>query len=173
MALKNCKECGHQISSKAKTCPNCGAKIRRTSLFTWLVFAFVLAIVLSSIYSPPGTDDQRASATSSEPPARQKTPKEAAMEQVSLDFEWGKTAFETVMEANFVIKNDSPYDVKDITIRCVHYAESGTQLDRNTRTIYDIVRAGSSRRFENFNMGFMHSQAVKSACAIRDLELVG
>lgn len=26
MSLINCKECGKEISSKASTCPNCGAK---------------------------------------------------------------------------------------------------------------------------------------------------
>jgi len=26
MALRNCRECGHQVSTKAKTCPNCGAR---------------------------------------------------------------------------------------------------------------------------------------------------
>lgn len=26
MALKKCKECGHQVSTKASTCPSCGAK---------------------------------------------------------------------------------------------------------------------------------------------------
>ena len=27
MALINCSECGHQVSDKAKTCPNCGCPI--------------------------------------------------------------------------------------------------------------------------------------------------
>lgn len=27
MALIKCKECGHQVSSAAPTCPNCGAKV--------------------------------------------------------------------------------------------------------------------------------------------------
>ena len=26
MALKPCRECGHKVSSEAKTCPNCGAR---------------------------------------------------------------------------------------------------------------------------------------------------
>lgn len=28
MALIKCKECGHQVSSKAETCPNCGVTIK-------------------------------------------------------------------------------------------------------------------------------------------------
>lgn len=26
MAMRKCRECGHEVSSKAKTCPNCGIK---------------------------------------------------------------------------------------------------------------------------------------------------
>lgn len=29
MALINCSECGKEISDKAKTCPNCGYKLKR------------------------------------------------------------------------------------------------------------------------------------------------
>jgi hypothetical protein len=29
MALIKCKECGHEVSSKAATCPNCGIEIAR------------------------------------------------------------------------------------------------------------------------------------------------
>jgi hypothetical protein len=31
MALKTCRECGHQVSSSAKACPGCGRSIRHTS----------------------------------------------------------------------------------------------------------------------------------------------
>lgn len=31
MALQRCKECGHDVSSKADACPNCGAKVRTES----------------------------------------------------------------------------------------------------------------------------------------------
>lgn len=36
MALKKCKECGHGISKKAKTCPNCGA-VKKRSIFGRLI----------------------------------------------------------------------------------------------------------------------------------------
>lgn len=43
MSLIKCKECGKQISDKAKVCPSCGYVPRRTSLFTWIV-TIILAI---------------------------------------------------------------------------------------------------------------------------------
>lgn len=49
MAIVKCKECGGKVSTKAKSCPNCGAKPpKKTSLFTWLVlFVFVFFIYIS------------------------------------------------------------------------------------------------------------------------------
>lgn len=56
MALVECKECGKNVSTKAKRCPNCGAKVRRTSwdslkLLFVLIFGFALYVAFST--EPP------------------------------------------------------------------------------------------------------------------------
>jgi len=81
-------------------------------------------------------------------------------------FSWTKDAFDTVMMANFTLKNDLPWPVKDITIRCEHAAPSGTTIDQNTRTIYERLEPGTTKQIRSFNMGFVHSQATKSGCAV-------
>ncbi|MFC2974707.1 hypothetical protein ACFOJE_21170 [Azotobacter bryophylli] len=44
MAIAKCKECGGQVSTSAKTCPHCGAKVRRkVGAIGWV---FVLFVVL-------------------------------------------------------------------------------------------------------------------------------
>ncbi|WP_151888078.1 zinc ribbon domain-containing protein [Pseudomonas aeruginosa] len=44
MALIKCKECGAQVSNKAKACPSCGAKVPKSvGVIGWL---FVIFIVL-------------------------------------------------------------------------------------------------------------------------------
>ena len=51
MSLSSCKECGHQISSSAAACPQCGAKVRRTSTFTKIAagfFALVFGVAVLS-----------------------------------------------------------------------------------------------------------------------------
>lgn len=49
MALVKCKECGEEISSKAKVCPKCGAKVaKKTSLFTWLVLVIIVFVIYSA-----------------------------------------------------------------------------------------------------------------------------
>lgn len=53
MALKKCKECGKDISTKAESCPNCGAKQpKKTSLFTWLVLVFFTLLVYGVMHAP-------------------------------------------------------------------------------------------------------------------------
>ena len=43
MALVKCKECGEKVSTKAKSCQNCGAKPpKKTSIVTWVVLALIL-----------------------------------------------------------------------------------------------------------------------------------
>jgi hypothetical protein len=83
-------------------------------------------------------------------------------------FAWDKDAgLGNVMEASFTIHNKGTQDLKDIEIECTHYAPSGTKIDSNTRTVYEIVKAGESRTFTKFNMGFIHDQANKSVAVIK------
>jgi hypothetical protein len=75
------------------------------------------------------------------------------------------------MKAKFTVRNNSNYNIKDFEIRCDHFANSGTEIDHNTRTIYEVVKAHSVRKFPDFDMGFIHSQAVRSSCGITDLSI--
>jgi len=165
MAIAKCKECGAEVSTKAKQCPKCGAPVKkRTSIVTWLVAILLGVWVVGYFASGPSTDRAVPSSSKKEP-----TPREVAMKNTKLDFSWGKTGFGNVMEATFTVQNKSNYNIKDIAIKCIHEAKSGTTIDTNTKVIYDIVKANSTRRFEKVNMGFIHSQAHSSSCYISDL----
>ncbi|MES2661810.1 MAG: zinc ribbon domain-containing protein [Pseudomonadota bacterium] len=49
MALVKCKECSEEVSTSAKACPKCGAKVpKKTSLFTWLVVLLIIFILYSA-----------------------------------------------------------------------------------------------------------------------------
>ncbi|WP_335986192.1 zinc ribbon domain-containing protein [Acinetobacter bereziniae] len=50
MALKNCKECGNQVSDKADNCPKCGAKVKKVlpKWVVWSVFIILFLIILGS-----------------------------------------------------------------------------------------------------------------------------
>jgi len=50
MAMVKCKECGSQVSSKAKSCPNCGAKPpKKTSIVTWFVLVLIVFVAYGMV----------------------------------------------------------------------------------------------------------------------------
>ncbi len=102
-----------------------------------------------------------------------RTPLEVAKDETKLvRFSWRKEGFDNVMLANFTFRNNSPYDVKDLDIECEHSAPSGTVIDKNERTIYQIVKAHSTRTIRDINMGLIDTQAAASSCEVLDLSLV-
>ena len=165
MALTKCKECGEQISKKATQCPKCGSPAKKkTSLFTWVIAIFFGLMIFGYFSGNSGTGP---SGTSSAGPS----PKTLAMQNTSLEYTWKKEGFDNVMMANFTIANNSETAIKDIEITCTHFAKSGTRIDSNDRTIFDVVPAHGKKVIAGFNMGFIHSQAEKTNCRITDLKL--
>ena len=65
--LINCKDCGHAISKNAEACPNCGAKVKRTSILTWVAAIFIGLMVLSAVLAAMSDDvvDTQADTSSS------------------------------------------------------------------------------------------------------------
>jgi len=60
MALVKCKECGNQISSSAKSCPKCGAKVKSSGCFgklfkiaIYIVIGFLALSLIVYIIDPP------------------------------------------------------------------------------------------------------------------------
>jgi hypothetical protein len=81
-------------------------------------------------------------------------------------FSWSKDGFGTVMMANLALKNGLASPVKDIEVTCTHSAPSGTQIDSNTRTIYQRIESNGTKRVSEFNMGFINSQTTRSGCEV-------
>lgn len=51
MALIKCKECGKEVSSKAKTCPNCGVEIaaKRKRKRSWIILIILIITIISIV----------------------------------------------------------------------------------------------------------------------------
>jgi hypothetical protein len=71
-----------------------------------------------------------------------------------------------ILLGTFAIENQGGVDVKDIVISCTHHGPSGTAIDQSVRIIYQIVKAHSVKTVRDFNMGFVHPQAVSSSCEV-------
>ncbi|MGD0217506.1 MAG: hypothetical protein ABSC45_08370 [Desulfobaccales bacterium] len=142
------------------------------------IIGFIFLILAIYILSQHWTSPPKYDSTSN-PPEQQtfinKGPseKELALGKVKITaFRWRTGGFGTVMLADFTIKNNNDFDIKDIAIKCTDYAKSGTIIDYNDRIIYDVIKAGQTRTFRNFNMGLVHNQAEKSFAKITDLVIL-
>lgn len=45
MAMTRCRECGHEISTTARSCPSCGGKVPRTKWWLWVPLGLVAAFL--------------------------------------------------------------------------------------------------------------------------------
>lgn len=169
--FKTCGSCGKDISIKAVICPACGVKIKKITSLQWAgigVCAFILLNMCSSNDKSSESNNLSSAVISSIP---EKGIEEQIAQNLSIDFTWRADGFGSIMMASFTIKNDSSKDIKDIEIRCEHTAKSGTRIDSNVETIYDVVKAGTKRTFKEVNMGFIHSQVDSSSCNIKSFKL--
>lgn len=93
--------------------------------------------------------------------------KKEMLDKIQINgFRWEKTGFGTVMEATFVIYNNNPMPVKDVVISCRHLANSGTQVDSVSRTVYEYIAAGGYHAVPKINLGFIHSATSESQCRV-------
>lgn len=54
MATIECKDCGGQVSKKAKTCPHCGAPNKtKTSMLTWVMAGLFGFVVFAAVQPDP------------------------------------------------------------------------------------------------------------------------
>lgn len=96
MALMKCKECGEDVSNKAKTCPKCGAKApKKTSLFTWFVLILIIFGVYAANQTPSAPGKPKATTASTSPKKSESTkvvapPKPAWVTSTSKDEMTGK-----------------------------------------------------------------------------------
>lgn len=171
--LVPCRSCRAPISKKALSCPQCGAVAKKkTSIVTWIVAVIAglwLVGFIANVSNESGSGSPSATGTSP-PPASRLSPLEQAKASTKLDsFKWKKVGGGSLMQGDFTISNSGVVAVKDIEIVCTHFGPSGTKIDSNKRTIFEIVEAGKTRTFKNFDMGFIHSQAASTGCVINNL----
>lgn len=85
------------------------------------------------------------------------------------DLAWSKGGFGSIMIIDRItVRNDAPFSIKDFVLKCVHQGPSGTDMDRNSRRVYEIVPAAGTKTVREVNMGFIHSQVATSRCEITD-----
>lgn len=63
--MRPCDVCGQEIAANAKTCPNCGAKIKKPIFKKWWFWVVLLVVVVAIA---PSGDSEKPSSITSQPP---------------------------------------------------------------------------------------------------------
>jgi hypothetical protein len=79
-------------------------------------------------------------------------------------FRWEKSGFGSVMMATFVIYNDNSFPVKDVEVTCIHKTKTDTTIDRNRKTVYEVISQRGYQSVVKLNMGIIHSAVDSSTC---------
>jgi hypothetical protein len=99
--------------------------------------------------------------------------KEEVLSNVTLsEFRFYTGGFGAVLMVDGMISNNSQYRIKDIVLRCDHYTNSNTRIDYNIRTIYEYIGINQSINLTEFNMGYIHPQAITTACRVTDFVML-
>lgn len=83
MAMKPCKECGQEVSTKATKCPGCGAPLKRKPIGC---FGAILIVLLAVALITPFIGDRAAPGGSAATPAVPKTPEQLRDDQITGQF---------------------------------------------------------------------------------------
>ncbi len=90
MALKKCKECGNEVSTKAEACPSCGAPVKAKEMgcFSSLLVIIVVLFIIASLNTGNVENENttiKKPAKKIAPPAR-KTKAELRREKIEKHF---------------------------------------------------------------------------------------
>jgi len=112
VALKKCKECGKDVSTKADSCPHCGAKIKRGNLGCGgILVLMIFFAIIASFFGSPDTKTKSPSKTKVTAPAKVKTPEELREERIKNCFSgWDGSHRELVKLIKKSMNDPGSYD---------------------------------------------------------------
>ena len=108
MALKPCKECGSQVSDKAESCPQCGAKVKK-DVPRWVVWLVLICIGLAIIGSCQPSSTSKSSASSNSNSGLASEPKSNWVSNSSTDEMRGTKSQTTYTSSVNKVNFEFPY----------------------------------------------------------------
>jgi hypothetical protein len=93
---------------------------------------------------------------------------EDAIKSISLGLDWRKGGFGSVAVANFTVTNYNPFAIKDVRVRCTFYSKSGTELNRDNVTLYEVFGASKTKKIRDLSVSFINQQAATGSCKPTD-----
>lgn len=133
MAMKKCKECGNEISSSAKVCPNCGKK--QKSIVKISILVIVILIIIIGIASSGGN----TTTTSSDSSTNSSTTKSEKFTLVSDEMTTDSIG-SCYIEGTIQNNTDKTYSYVQVTFNI--YDKDGNQLGTAIDNINNLEANG-------------------------------
>ncbi|MFA5352365.1 MAG: hypothetical protein WC304_03760 [Candidatus Gracilibacteria bacterium] len=77
-----------------------------------------------------------------------------------------RDGFGTVGMHDVELTNKATIDYKDIELRFTYFSKSQATLDNKTYAIYDILPAGTKKKFNDLNTGFLNEAVQIDAVSV-------
>lgn len=150
MALRKCKECGREISTRAKECPGCGApQPKGTSVLAVLGFLLIAGIVYAIVTSSESNNSSNSS-NNIAPTAfdSSRVPTEPATPPLEVQ-SWHCDQKDSFMFVRGEVKNVSPNKLKNIAAVGTWYTKAGALIKSDDALLdYNPILPGQTSPFE-------------------------
>ena len=133
----NCKSCGAEIASSAKSCPKCGAKNKKPIYLRWWFIAIVLLVVIGAFGSIGGKKSGDPSSNSTEAEDTSK-PQD---KYIVSDLKESKDQFAEYIEGT--LKNNSGKEASYVQISFNLFDKDGNQIGTAFDNINNLAKDGT------------------------------
>lgn len=171
MAIIRCRQCWWPADEGVKTCPKCGARIRKPVPVLPIALACLLIAVGLITYhrsEPP----ERAGP--SRPPDPAAAARAEAISKLDFSYTWTKGRPGSTMVIAVTVINKGARDVKDLLVACEHRSLAGKLLDTNQGIAWGIaVEASGTRHIDRLEMGPLRVEPEETSCYVKNLAVGG
>ncbi len=166
MAIVRCRQCWWPVDEGKKTCPKCGARIRKRVSKLAIALACLLVVVGLITYHRDRSLDETAPPRPIDPAAQARA---EAIRNLDFNFSWTKGKPGSVMFIDITLANTGARDVKDLVIVCEHILDSGIVPVNNRSILYATIKASETKTFLRFDMGYLPVDTPKTRCHVENL----
>lgn len=83
-----------------------------------------------------------------------------------LNSSWTRSEYGSRAEFTITLRNNAPWDIKDVQFHTGYYSKSGTLIDYGDETVYEIFPAGSTKTVKIEE--FIRDQVYKAGVTVKD-----
>lgn len=137
LKMINCKSCGAEIASSAKSCPKCGAKNKKPIYLRWWFIAIVLFVILGAF----GSIGSKSNDTANSDSVETNIINEKEDKYIVSDLKQSNDQFGYYIEGS--VKNNSGKEANYIQVSFNLYDKDGNQVGTAVDNTTNLAKDGT------------------------------